>query len=654
MVSTYRATQTVLLRGMALVYLCAFWSTWLQLPELYSADGLLPVHSFLAHQSDRSPSFYNLLGFHDALGLRADVFLECLCLSGVGLAVLAALGLTIAPVYLLLWMLYSSVFMVGQQFLHFQWDVLLLETGVAAVFLAPMTLSKAPVPMTGIVLFRVTLFKLMFMSGIVKLQSRCPTWQELTALDYHYATQCLPTPLGWYAHQLPANLQQASVALMFVVQLPAAFMVLVALRGVRVVAAWAQILLQTLILLTGNYNWFNALTILLSVSLLDDDLWPVSLLAHAGDRPWPRRRILRVAKYLQILGAVAALLFAGLQMFDCSLTDEPHRPLWARVRVRWALSVAQISQAVPRMLQVACALAAVAFAYYSVRQLWGLYTSLRRRGAAAVGPAVWHVVAMAGCAYVVAINAIPLETLVETRDGTFEVPALVRDGYISHVISGYGLFRRMTGVGPGKEVARPEVVLEGSRDGSVWLEYEFRYKPGNVTKRPVFVAPHQPRLDWQMWFAALGSYQQNPWLLHLCYKLLAGAPLSGRLVQGNPFPDAPPKYIRASLWHYKFTAGNQTDWWERERVREYLPVVTKENLQGVLDRFRWNDAPGPAGAAPFGIEAVLRVLRANEEWSAPFLCAAVGLGLLVRTSRRRSAQRPQSPLSGNSQKIKAE
>ena len=164
------------------------------------------------------------------------------------------------------------------------------------------------------------------------------------------------------------------------------------------------------------------------------------------------------------------------------------------------------------------------------------------------------------------------------------------------VVSWYGLFRRITGVGPRNEVARPEIVLEGSRDGQVWEEYEFHYKPGAVAHRPPMVAPHQPRLDWQMWFAALGNYQTNPWFLHLCVKLLQPpTPVLDRMLRRNPFPDAPPMYLRASHGHYDFTRNaSAPDWWHRtEWVREYLPMVGLVNLESVLDRFHWRDIPKP-------------------------------------------------------------
>ena len=135
----------------------------------------------------------------------------------------------------------------------------------------------------------------------------------------------------------------------------------------------------------------------------------------------------------------------------------------------------------------------------------------------------------------------------------------------------YGLFAVMT-------TTRPEIILEGSRDGEHWRAYEFPYKPGEVHRRPRFVAPHQPRLDWQMWFAALGSYRDHPWFLSLCDRILRGSPDVLALLASDPFPDAPPRYLRAVLYTYSFTdaATRKADgaWWRREFEGLYCPVLS--------------------------------------------------------------------------------
>jgi hypothetical protein len=135
----------------------------------------------------------------------------------------------------------------------------------------------------------------------------------------------------------------------------------------------------------------------------------------------------------------------------------------------------------------------------------------------------------------------------------------------------YGLFAVMT-------TNRPEIVIEGSDDGRKWQAYEFRHKPGDLSRRPAWVAPHQPRLDWQMWFAALGRIEHNRWMLALCEHLLRGTPEVTGLLATNPFPDAPPRHLRAVRYEYKFTDHGERSrtgrWWRQTPVEYYLPPVT--------------------------------------------------------------------------------
>jgi len=144
------------------------------------------------------------------------------------------------------------------------------------------------------------------------------------------------------------------------------------------------------------------------------------------------------------------------------------------------------------------------------------------------------------------------------------------------IVNGYGLFRVMT-----KD--RREIVIEGSADGIDWLPYEFKWKPGDVKRAPGWCTPHQPRLDWQMWFAALGTPEQNPWFIRLAICLLEGKPAVTRLFAHDPFPNQPPRYVRAILYRYRFTTAKEHRqsgaWWERQELGEYLPAVSLQQDQ---------------------------------------------------------------------------
>ena len=143
-----------------------------------------------------------------------------------------------------------------------------------------------------------------------------------------------------------------------------------------------------------------------------------------------------------------------------------------------------------------------------------------------------------------------------------------------HSVNNYGLFAVMT-------TQRNEIILEGSNDGTNWLAYEFKYKPGDVQRRPAFVAPFQPRLDWQMWFAASATPQEYPWTLNLVWKLLHNDPVTLGLFAANPFPGQPPRFIRAVVYRYHFARpGDRSGrYWTRERVGLWLPPLSADNAR---------------------------------------------------------------------------
>jgi hypothetical protein len=453
--------RSLFLRGLALIYLIAFASLLPQMSGLIGAHGILPAHDYLETvRSDYGRSSYTLfptLAWLDS----SDTFIRGLVWAGVAFSLCLLAGLIPLPATIFLFLLYLSLDTVGQVFFSFQWDALLLETGFAAILLAPWGLRpsySAPVPRVTLWVFRFLIFRLMLESGAAKLLSGDLTWRNLTALKYHYETQPLPTPVAWYAHQLPILVQKLSVIGVFVVELIAPFFFFTK-RQVRIVAALATIALQLMIALTGNYTFFNLLTILLCVFLFN---------------------VKTAERTPAILSVVGIVLIA--------------------------LGVIQLAT------------------------MSGIVSELPR----------------------------PI-ALIQLHADTF------------HVMSQYGLFANMT-------TTRPEIIIEGSDDGVQWNAYEFKYKPGDVKRRLPWVAPYQPRLDWQMWFAALSSPQQNPWFSRLIVRLLEGQPEVTNLLAVNPFPGKPPHFIRAEVYDYHFT-----DWstrrttgaiWSRNPLGEYFPVVS--------------------------------------------------------------------------------
>src|SRR5262249_52999204 len=350
--------------------------------------------------------------------------------------------------------------------------------------------APAPISRVGLFLLKLLLFKLMLMSGVVKLTSGDDSWWDLTALDYHYWSQPLPTVFAWWADKSPEWFKHFSVAFCLVVEIVVPFFIW-APRRLRLIAAALLIFLQLAIAITGNYCFFNLLTIALSLLLIDD--------ASIG-RGWEGRAH-STPTWRELRPSTAKWITQRLSMFG-------------------AIGVIMV------MLPI---------------NAWLIFSAFE-----------------------------PLSRPPGALAKVYERLEAFR------VVDGYGLFRVMT-----KD--RCEIILEGSVDGIEWLPYEFKWKPGDVKHAPGWCAPHQPRLDWQMWFAALESPRENPWLVALIFRLLQGSHDVNALFAKNPFPDKPPHYIRAMFYRYRFTTLEERRetgaWWKREELREYLPTLSLEQFR---------------------------------------------------------------------------
>jgi predicted DCC family thiol-disulfide oxidoreductase YuxK len=503
---SYDLTRWLFLRLVGIIYLVAFVSLGTQILGLVGSNGIQPVENYIRyiHQNLGAERYfyYPTLAWLSA----SDAFLQFLSWGGAGLSMLLVIGIAPAATSALLWIFYLSLFIAGQSFLSFQWDILLLETGFLTIFFAQAQilpgLSRACPPSAAVLwLFRLLLFRLMFFSGFVKLASGDLSWHNLTTLTFHYETQPLPTPVAWYAHQLPLWLQKTSVAIMFVIELAVPFLIFTP-RRLRLAASGAIALLMVLIIITGNYTFFNLLALSLCVLLLDD-------------------RALRMFIPSRILDRVLKKILPG-QIVDRALK-----------RILPENAVRRTGDTLPRSRLNRLALTSLAV-------------------------------------IILSLNCFQFARLVFQRELPAPVTAIARWCSPFYLVNHYGLFAVMTN-------PRNEIIVEGSDDGTTWREYGFRYKPGDVMRAPGWVAPHQPRLDWQMWFAALGNYQSNPWFVNFCVRLLQSSPGVLDLIEKNPFPDKPPRVIRALLYEYHFTdfstRATTGAWWRRELKGVYMPPI---------------------------------------------------------------------------------
>ncbi|XP_069835840.1 lipase maturation factor 2 isoform X2 [Dendropsophus ebraccatus] len=660
-----RRVRSTFLWGLSGIYLCAFLSLYTQIPGLYGREGILPAWKMLRftgkglwEQLKDSPT---LLWLGPRLGLDTEQGMELICLLGALLSFGALLFncLRDSIIFLLLWILYLSLYQVGQVFLYFQWDSLLLETGFLAILVAPMRVLRlkgnAWSAHDGITfwLTRWLLFRLMFASGVVKLTSRCPTWWGLTALTYHYETQCIPTPAAWYAHQLPVWFQKLSVVATYVIEIGVPWLFFLPSRRLRIFSFYTQVLLQVLIVLTGNYNFFNLLTLVLCFSLLDDQ--------HLGSGPKAKKgRGLSMQSLVGLfdLLVLGLLGFWTVKYFELQINWEKYL-----VESKTAFTYHDFLQWL-RMLTFPSIWVAAASLSWEI--LKGMYRSASVHGLFwKLWATIQWVIFSSATVGMFAVSLVPY-TYIEFESNSQLWPSIHRmfkavDEY--QLVNSYGLFRRMTGVG-----GRPEVVVEGSYDKQTWTEIEFMYKPGNVSVSPPIITPHQPRLDWQMWFAALGHHTQSPWFTSFVYRLLQGNKDVIQLVQNDeslyPFNSHPPHYIRAQLYKYWYTEVDQTgqtssNWWRRRHVEEYYPMVFlgDHTLESLLNQHGLKDKPPPRKSIDAPLPSALRVIRdLLRPYPAPLLLHSLLISLVViyslqalfgrgnrpAVSKPRSHQKPQS------------
>lgn len=563
---------------LAFVWFCAFTSLYVQMDGLFGRDGLAPAETNMRARIGKKAGLWEWIqAFGSAPSLlwvavyyNLDVLLGMKLLGGAGmlLSLHAVRNGGSGWIYGTLWACYLSLVSVGSTFMQFQWDTLLLEVGFLAIWLACPTGSQpfsGYAPRTIRQLLRFTLFKLMLMSGVVKLQSGCPSWYKLTALTYHLATQCLPTPLAWWVSKLPGHLLKLSIWSTLAIEIPATALILSPFQIHRWIAFYLQVLLQIAIMLTGNYNFFNLLTLGLCVLLLD----PNRKKENAGSSMSKLWRVLRFLNFLLGLAFVAGgaqwilpLSFARSSTgTSIALDTNP-----ARVSIQMK-PILLASSLIGLLYILACGMLDVKSASRSV--VSSKFRASAKSFLVVVGGLIYFA---ASCTALLSLD----RSLLRNLGGKYAVEVY---GALSpyHITSGYGLFRRMTGMGDegnGQLVERPEIILLGSNDGENWEEFDFRHKPGNVSWVPTIVAPHQPRLDWQMWFAALGSAEEHPWFINLVYKLLHNSKAVRDLLNPEgPFADAPPRYIKADLYKYDFSRGSTTDWWSRKFDGRYLDVV---------------------------------------------------------------------------------
>lgn len=456
--------QFLFVKLLGLSFFFAFYSLSQQVLGLYGSLGISPISDLLESIGPqiKKPKY---LYIPTIFWINAtDKTLKYAAQVGIILSIFIILGVFPAPLILLSVLLYLSFTTVGSEFLSFQWDALLIEVGFFGFLFA----LQSPPPLMLVILAWFLLFRFLFSSGIVKILSRCPEWRSLKAMEIHYETQPLPNLGGFYAHHYLKRFGRLTTLFVFFLELGVPFLIFLG-SFARLICFFLSVFLQLTIAVTGNYAFFNLLTIALCMPLLDDN-------------------------YLSWMGHLSIVAFPP-SIFLNSL-----------------LNIAGVILLIPNIL-------------------------------------------------------IFLNLFIHIR-GSENLLYWFRH---FQLVNSYGLFAVMT-------TERNEIILEGSNDGINWQEYVFKYKPGALEEPPHQIAPLQPRLDWQMWFASLSTYRRNIWFYQLMMRMLQGSKEVLALFRTNPFPDHPPRQIRALFYEYHFNdlkdkkvTGN---YWKRRYLGQYAPTFS--------------------------------------------------------------------------------
>ncbi|HEX3438236.1 MAG TPA: lipase maturation factor family protein, partial [Pseudacidobacterium sp.] len=437
-------------------------------------------------------------------------------------------------------------------FSNYQSDGMLLEAGFISLFFAPggiwpgIGASSAP-SLASRFLLQWLWFRIYFQSGLVKLLSGDPEWRHFTAMDDYYQNGPLPTWVGWYMQHLPHWFHAFTVGATLALELGIVFLLFFP-RRFRIICFLIVTPWEMVVILTANYTFLNYLVLALGFLLLDDEALMRFVSLDLRER----------LKFKHFHTERSASEVPNAQSLRDDVEKEPEdlKPTPDTVTA----TEKQEATPTPPMKNsyVRSHLAAIGRAVSAVALTWVFYVTT-----AQLVHMLWREAPL---------PAAPIVALEPFR-----------------IANQYGLFAVMTR-------GRYEIEFQGSYDGQNWTAYPFRYKPQALDAPPRIYAPYQPRFDWNLWFASLGSWQQNSLVPLAEERLLTNSRDTLSLFAGNPFPQSPPKYVRAVLWQYWFTSMPEKRatglWWRRNLLGLYAPVLTIKPGGG-FDAVQWPEPLPP-------------------------------------------------------------
>jgi len=543
----------IFLRALALIYFSAFYSLLFQIKGLIGPEGILPAGDFL-HAAAEQLGFSRYY-FVPTLYWISSSSTALITITWIGLAasLIAFLNLWPRLCFFICFLCFLSFIAASNVFSSYQSDGMLLEAGFIALFFTPPGLlpgwgARHPPSRMSQFLLQWEWFRIYFESGLVKLLSGDVEWRNFTAMDEYYQNGPLPTWVGWYVQHLPHWFQAATVAGTLVMELGLVLMMFFP-RRVRIICFFIVTPWEIGVILTANYTFLNYLVLSLGFLLLDDRF----LMRFVPQRWQPHEERLRpeepVATRL-IAEEQPLSILASQSMVPAGGSDVPAEPVEEAVEAG-TRETGLLREGWRRIGFYAWAAGLV----FSVVMLtWIFYDTTAEMIA-------------------LPLRAMPLPT----------APIAWLEPF--RIANQYGLFAVMTR-------GRYEIEFQGSDDGQNWKPYEFRNKPQALNEAPRIYAPYQPRFDWNLWFASLGSWRQNEIVPVTEERLLVGSPAVLSLFRNNPFPQIPPRFVRAVLWQYWFTSMDQKqktgNWWRREYLGLYAPELTLAS-NGEFAVVQWPD-----------------------------------------------------------------
>ena len=532
----------IFLRALGCIYFSAFFSLVFQVRGLIGPEGILPANEYLQAVAHSFGHFSRLWFAPTLLWFSSgSPMLTALCWVGMVASLLAVFNVWPRGMLVICFTCFLSFVSAAEDFSGYQSDGMLLEAGFIALLFAPLGFrpgwgAARPPSRASLFLLQWEWFRIYFESGVVKIASGDPEWRRMTAMDEYYQNGPLPTWIGWYVQHLPHWFHAASTYATLALELGLVWMLFLPRRW-RIVCFFIVMPWQIGIILTANYTFLNYLVLALGFLLLDD-----RFLFHFFPRRWEK----------SLLHPVEA---TGPPGVSPAATHSESR------------DVATQSSKAPRSEDSDVhnwptifrpQLAALKLSLAGVMLSWIFY--------ATTAQLVW---------------------LVRPRTPLPTAPVTALEPF--RIANQYGLFAVMTR-------GRYEIEFQGSQDGRAWVAYPFRYKPQDPSKPPGIYAPYQPRFDWNLWFASLGSWREYPIVPSTEERLLSNAPDVLALFAGNPFPHEPPRQVRAVLWQYWFTTmaekRAQGFWWRRQFLGLYAPTLER-GPDGRIGVIEWPTLLGP-------------------------------------------------------------